>query len=134
MTKTLTYLVQLLRDDTPGLGRKYSAPLLYANDGDFLYLFNPLTRLFHKDNSEASNDFLFGNREFFSPGENLWFAVSEDEACDYAAMERADDLTNEAKALYRRYAQNPVLSTAASMPPPLSCKEFAVRPPSPGTS
>lgn len=134
MSEEPTYLVQLLRDDTPGLGRKYSVPLVYANDGDFLYLFNPLTRLFHKDNSGASNDFLFGDSEFFSHGENLWFAVSEDEARDYAAMERADDLTNAAKALYRRYAQNPVLSTAASMPPDLRCKEFAVRPPALGIS
>lgn len=132
MTKTLTYLVQLSRDDTPGPGRKYYAPLVYATDGDFLYGFNPLTRLFHKDDSEATNDFLFGDREFFSHGENLWFAVSGAEARDYAAMMRPDDLTNEAKALYRRYAEKPVLPGTPSVPPEPTGRELPVRPKTPG--
>ena len=131
MTETLTYLVQLSRDDTPGPVRKYYAPVVYVTDGDFLYVFNPVTRKFHRTGG-ASNDFLFGNTESFSYGENLWFAVSEDEACDYAAMMRADDLTPKVKELHLRYAERPVLPGTPSVPPEPTSRELLVRPNIPG--
>ena len=130
MTKTLTYLVCLPRCDT--VERKYYAPVVYVTDGDFFYVFNPVTRKFHWTGG-AANDFLFGNTEWFSSvGENLWFAVSEDEACGYAAMMRADDLTPKVKELHLRYAERPILPGTPSVPPEPTGRELLVRPKTPG--